>query len=165
MNRLAIVLISLLACGVVTSCNTTATGYGYYVGALNDTSIHTLFELSDQATNERDIETFEAFFGPNCVIVDRSEGMSDMLSGGEYLKQVDLLFEEASELQIRTAINEIEYTIPGRQAVVKITEEEFSKLGGQERHYASAIEVVVGYEDGWIFFERLTCVAKQKLSD
>ena len=74
---------------------------------------------------------------------------------------VEGIFKTASYVGISTMITDIEFVEPGRKAIVKTQEEQLTKQFGATTHLTSLFDVTVGYEDGWIFFERSELTAQQ----
>lgn len=165
MKRYALITLpAFFACLLLTSCETT-TDYGYYMSAFNDESIIELFDLSDEAIAQRDFAVYSGLFAPNFLAVDNSSGSYAATGRADYLSLVDSLFKTAKHLEVNTMIMDIEYIEPGRKALVKIQEEEKRDHLGNTQHFTSLLDVEVGFEDGWIFFEKTTRTAMQVIDE
>ncbi len=155
-------LLALLA--LIVACNTTL-DYGYYTETFDEEAIIAFFALADEAINTQDYPTYSGLFGPNYASIDVQTGQRGRLDRSEYLKLVKEIFESARELRMTTLVVDIEMTEPGAQALVTTQEEEYRKMGAETMHYTSLNKVVVGYEDGWIFFARAERTASRKIQD
>lgn len=146
----------LIASILLTSCETTtSTGYGYFMGELNDDTILELFALTDEAANNLNYSEYKSFFGPNFVSVDRTKPGGQIYTyRTEYLDFVEGLFNRASYMNVNTHVMEIVYSENNEGANVKIQEEEKRVVYGNTEHYSSLIDVDVGFEDGWIFINK-----------
>lgn len=146
-------LLALASSALLSSCNTTL-DYGYYVNEFDENAIRTLFALSDESASALDFNTYSGLHGPSYTSVDLVDGSRNYMGRSEYLDMVKDIFNSARELRVTTMIMDIEFTEPGSQALVTTQEEDYRKLGSDIQHYTSLYKVTVGYEDGWIFFER-----------
>lgn len=155
---------ALLFAFFFTSCESTL-DYGYYVGQLDDQSILQLFALTDESANNRDFDSYKSFFSPGFVTVDSSDYSRSRLYREDYLNHVHDLFEDASYIEMRTVVMDIQYSESGDSATVKVQEEEKAKVYGDKWHYTSIVEVDVGIDDGWIYIDRTNRTSKQVIED
>lgn len=147
-----------------TGCETTL-DYGYYVNGFDEDAIQTLFAISDESASNLDLPTYSGLFGPNFTSIDETDGLRSYVSRADYLEMVEDIFDTSSFVRVQTAIMDIEFVEPGRRAIVKTQEEEMRKQGSDTKHYTSLIDYTVGYEDGWIFFERSQRTAIQVIDE
>lgn len=153
-------LVSLFQSG----CETTL-DYGYYVETFDDESIDLIFAMSDEAIGNQDLSAYSDLLGPNYSSVDKTNGPREMIYRYDYLDLVEDVFKTAKYIEMTTVVMSIEYTEPGRRALVKIQEEEKRTIGSNAQHFTSLIDVVVGCEDGWIFFEKTTRTSIQVIDE
>ncbi len=160
--------LSILFVVLFSSCETTDTGYGYVANGLDEDSIVELIELSDEAINERQYEIYSGLFAPGYYSLDRSQGMGmngTRIGRFEYLELVRDVFKYAKEILVYSTITDIEIVEPGVKAIVKIQEDGLLDYQGDRKRVVSISEVEVGYEDGWIFFESSTTIAKKDIKE
>lgn len=160
--------IFILAAWLLSSCETTDTGYGYVASGLDEYSIVELVELSDEAVNERQYEIYSGLFAPGYHSLDRSDNTAMVrprLGRFEYLELVRDVFKHAKEILVYSTITDIEIVEPGVRAVVQIQEDGLLDYQGERKRVVSISEVEVGFEDGWIFFESSTTIAKKDIKE
>lgn len=160
-----LVFVALMA----SSCETTDSGgYGYVANGLDEDSIVELVHLSDEAINERQYEIYTGLFAPGYYSLDRSETF-DMVHSRigrfEYFDMVKDIFRHAKEILVYSTITDIEFVEPGKRALVTIQEDGLLDYQGERKRVVSMTEVEVGYEDGWIFFESSTTIAKKDIKE
>lgn len=148
----------------LSGCETTL-DYGYYVENFNDESIDMIFAMSDEAIGNQDLSAYSDLFGPNYSSTDKTGGPRNTIYRYDYLDVVKDVFNTAKYIEMTTVVMSIEYTEPGRRAFVKIQEEEKRTIGSNTQHFTSLIDVVVGCEDGWIFFEKATRTSIQVIDE
>ncbi len=167
MKRLTTPILAL-AVWLLSSCETTDSGYGYMAIGLDEDSIVELIELSDEAINERQYEIYSGLFAPGYHSLDRSDKaamVQSRLGRYEYLEMVKDVFKNAKEVLCYSTITDIEIIEPGVRAIVKIQEDGLLDYEGERRRVVSISEVEVGFEEGWIFFESSTTIAKKDIKE
>lgn len=160
--------LSILAVFLFSSCETTDDGYGYVANGLDEDSIVELIELSDEAINERHFEIYTGLFAPGYYSLDKSDNMGmvrERLGRFEYFELVKDIFRYAKEILVYSTITDIEIVDPGVRAIVKIQEDGLLDYHGERKRVVSISEVEVGFEDGWIFFENSTTIAKKDIKE
>jgi len=160
--------LSVVTLLLFSSCETTDTGYGYVANGLDEDSIVELVELSDEAINERQYEIYSGLFAPGYHSLDRSQDMAmngTRIGRFEYLDLVRDIFKHAKEILVYSTITDIEIVEPGVKAIVKIQEDGLLDYQGDRKRVVSISEVEVGYEDGWIFFESSTTIARKDIKE
>lgn len=160
--------LSILAAVLLSSCETTDSGYGYVANGLNEDSIVELIELSDEAINERQYEIYSGLFAPGYYSLDRSDNpamVRPRIGRFEYLELVRDIFKYAKEILVYSTITDIEIVEPGKRAIVKIQEDGLLDYQGEKKRVVSISEVEVGFQEGWIFFENSTTIAKKDIKE
>ena len=150
------------------SCETTKSGYGYIAEGLDEASIEEMIVMSDEAVNERNFEVYKDLYSPDYYRVDKSDTFrmgEEPLRRIEYLTMAKDIFRYAKELIVYTEITDIEFTEPGVMALVTVREDGRVDYNGSRRRMVSIVELEVGFEDGWIFVEKATIVAKQEIKE
>lgn len=155
----------ILSCLFLNSCETTSSGYGYYLGELNNDTIVEFFQLNDEAASRQDFEFYKSFFSPNFVSVDRTDNARMTTYGQNYLAMVEELFETAESVHLQTLVMDIEYSESGYSALVKVHEEEKVHQFGVTKHYTSLLDVEIEIEEGWIFVNKATRTSMQVIED
>jgi len=158
----------ILAALAISSCETTDSGYGYVANGLDEDSIVELIHLSDEAVNERQYEIYTGLFAPGYYSLDRSESFDivhSRIGRFEYFDLVRDIFKHAKEIIVYSTITDIEFVEPGTRAIVTIQEDGLLDYQGERKRVVSMSEVEVGYEDGWIFFESSTTIAKKDIKE
>ncbi|MDQ8201872.1 hypothetical protein [Pelagicoccus sp. SDUM812003] len=161
-------LLSFCSIGVLalllSSCETT-TDYGYFVDRFDDDAIVLMYRLMDEAVARGDYEEYISFFAPGFTQVDKSDANQPAYYGHEFFDQVEEIFNTTSMLEIRTVVMDIEYTVPGSEALVTVQEEEKRIQYGNTQHFTSLYEMQLGFEDGWIFINRSERTAFQVIDE
>ena len=166
--RLLAPLLLFVSAFLFVSCETTQSGYGFIVEGLDDASIEELIIVSDESINERDYEIHKDLYSPKYYHIDKSDKFRmdrKPMSRFEYLESVRDIFKRAKELLVYTEITDIEYTEPGRSALVTVREEYRLHFNGRKERMVSIVELEIGFEDGWIFIEKATTTAKQEIKE
>lgn len=160
--------LKLLAAGVLSSlassCETTSS-YGYYVERLDEDSVETLFQLYDDALNERDFSTYESLLAPNLAISDTLMGFPNYTSRSDHLKFVKSALATAKDLRVSTMLMDVQITGPSSALVVVQEDVRLHTRHSPSRHVVTIMEVDVGFEDGWIFLARIRRTAEQEFRD
>lgn len=164
-SRILAISLLVLTSLMLTSCESTSTGYGYYLGELNDETVLEFFVLNDQAASNQDFSFYESFFSPNFVSIDRTDTQRITLYREEYLSMVKDIFESSKSVHLQTHVMDIEYSESGYEAVVKIQEEEKVLQFGNTRHYTSLLDVELEIEEGWIFINKITRTSMQIMEE
>lgn len=164
-SKLLFIPLCLLASFLLSSCETTNSGYGYYLGEFNDDAIVQYFALNDEAVNQGDFEYYKSFLSPSYLSVDKSEFRNITLNRIDYLESIEDTFKNAKYLELSTRVMDINYSESGYQAIVKVHEEQKTNLYGDKVHTSSLFDVEIAFEDGWIFTNKATCTSKQILED
>lgn len=160
----------LSVCGFLCSCESinAPASYGYYTSGLDDQTIRDFFELTDQAVNERDYDTYKDLFKPGWYSIDKSErrmSMEARLSLPDYMDMIRDLFKHARDLSIYSMITDIEYIEPGTLARVTVQEDQTLDYEGADTRFTSMWEIDVGFDDGWIYYVKSTKLASQEIKD
>ena len=143
--------------------------HGYVATALDNENIFALFEISDQAVNERDYDLFRSLHAPSFRKfddVERRTGYGMDVSVYTYYEYMDLareFFRQASEVTIYTQITDIQIDDMNQNAMVTVQEDRNLRRGGVGTRTITLSEVTVGFEDGWIFFEEWRDLAYQEI--
>lgn len=166
--RLALAIVSAVSALILSSCETMDSGYGYMANGLDEDSIFELFALSDEAVNTRQLEVYQGLFGPGFYILDKTDDFSmaqSRIGRFEYFEFVERVFREAKELVVYSEVLEIDFVEPGVRAVVIAQEEQRLHYAGDNKRVVSRVEIEVGFDDGWIFFESSVTTAKQEIKE
>jgi len=159
---------SVFAVLMLSSCETTESGYGYVAQGLGEESITELIYLSDEAINERQYEIYTGLFAPGYYSLDRSNNSAmnrARLGRFEYFELVRDVFKHAKEIQVFSTITEIDIVEPGTRAVVTVHEDGLIDFQGERKRVVSINEIEVGYEDRWIYFESSTTTSKKDIKE
>ncbi|MEM9026709.1 MAG: hypothetical protein AAGB06_07210, partial [Verrucomicrobiota bacterium] len=90
--------------------------------------------------------------------------MYNVLSLSDYLSLVRDIFRDARYIDFHTSIMTIEMDEVEQIALVKVREEQNLHYQGRERRSTvSLVEYEIGYEDGWVFFNRAETTARQDI--
>jgi hypothetical protein len=153
---------------ILSSCETTDSSFGYVASGLDEAAIHDLVILSDEAINERNYEVYKDLFAPGYNHVDKSDSFqynSKPMSRVEYLELVRDIFKRAKEILVYSEVTDINIVEPGKKALVTVREDGRLDFEGKNERMVSIVELEVGYEEGWIYFEKATTTAKQKIKE
>ncbi len=156
-----VLLFSLL----LSSCESTSTGYGYFLEELNDNTIVEFFALNDQAASNQDFPFYESFFSPDFISIDRTDAQRTTTYREAYLGMVKDIFESAKSVHLQTHVMDIAYSDSGYKATVKIQEEEKVLQYGNTRHYTSLLDAELEIEDGWVFINKITRTSMQIIEE
>jgi|ETNmetMinimDraft_22_1059887.scaffolds.fasta_scaffold00019_63 hypothetical protein len=167
MRNSAIAWLILWAMALI-SCETTQSGYGFIADQFDHQAIVDMFVTSDQAANDRNFEIYKDLFAPGYYSIDKSDsfdGMMGRMNRFDYLEMVEDIFRRAKELRVHSDVTDIEFTEPGRRATVSVQEDNTIHYMGRRERMVSVMEYTVGFEDGWIFIENATVLAKNEIDD
>lgn len=163
--RLLALPLLLLFSLLLSSCESTSTGYGYYLEELTDDSIVEFFALNDQAASNQDFPFYESFFAPNFISIDRTDTQRVTIYRDAYLDMVKDIFDSAKSVHLQTHVMDIVYSESGYKATVKIQEEEKVLQFGNTRHYTSLLDVELEIEEGWVFINKITRTSMQIIEE
>ena len=152
----------------LTSCETTQSGYGYIAETFDRQAIMDLVVLSDQTINERDYEVYKELFAPGYYSLnksDRFEMSHPRMNRFDYLALAREVLERAEEIVVYSEVTDIEIIEPGKLAKVSIQEDMRIDYMSSRKRMVSIVEIEVGFEDGWIFFESATTLAKREVKE
>ena len=167
MRNLAILWLPVLAV-FLSSCETTQSGYGFIADQFDHQAILEMFATSDEAANARDYAVYKDLFAPGYYSIDKSDsfdGMMGRMNRFDYLEMVEDIFRRAKELRVHSDVTDIEFTEPGRRATVSVQEDNTIDYMGRSQRLVSVMEYTVGFEDGWIFIENATVLAKNEIDE
>lgn len=167
MKRLSWLTLFAAALAFLAGCNTTSAPYGYYTHGLDEESILEFFAVSDQAVNERDYETYKSLFGPGFSTINKTDlaEYDSAMTKYEYMDMVRDIMRDAKSIHFYTTVMEIDIDPSGERAFVKVQEDETIDLHGRPRRIVSILEAELGFEDGWIYFDRMERTAQQEIRD
>ena len=152
----------------LTSCETTQSGYGYIAETFDRQAIMDLVVLSDQTINERDYEVYKELFAPGYYSLnksDRFEMSHPRMNRFDYLALAREVLERAEEIVVYSEVTDIEIIEPGKLGKVSIQEDMRIDYMSSRKRMVSIVEMEVGFEDGWIFFESATTLAKREVKE
>jgi len=161
--------ILLSASLLLTSCETTSSGYGYVASDLDPANVQALFQLADEAINDGDFDLFATLHAPTFRLIDESDrpigyGMQKgTYSYAEYMELARETFRQVSNLQTYTQVTDIRIEENQSTAKATVQEDLLTEIGGFEKRVITLAEVDVGFEEGWIFFEETRVLARQEI--
>lgn len=167
MRYLAILWLPLFAL-VLSSCETTQSGYGFIADQFDHQAIIEMFATSDEAANERNFEIYKDLYAPGFYSQDKSDaygGPMGRTNRFDYLDFVRDVFRRAKEIRVYSSVTDVEITEPGRRAIVSVQEDNTIDYLGRDERIVSIMEYTVGFEDGWIFIEKATILAKNEIDE
>lgn len=89
-------------------------------------------------------------------------GMSDVVQDkGEYLEEARNILERAKAISILTTITKIDFDPSTQLAFVQVLEEQSLDYQGKNRNLVSTVDYEIGYEDGWMYFTKMTINARR----
>ena len=111
---------------------------------------------------------YKELFAPGYYSLDKSDRFEmrhPRMNRFDYLALAREILERAEEIVVYSEVTDIEIIEPGKLGKVSIQEDMRIDYMSSRKRMVSIVEMEVGFEDGWIFFESATTLAKREVKE